>query len=401
MAAPWCPGAGCSDVRAGLAFTFAAVAACAYERPPLTGDAGADAPSDASTADAASACTPSSCLSGVCLDGACVEDGAVVYVTTAGVDNGRCDRAAPCRTFAHALAVAREPAIVAIGPGSYAEAITLRAPATLIGDDREGGTSTSLRPTVDPGLRIELEGAGVVALRNLALVGAGVSCQGTATVVDAHGLVVVGSRRVGVESRDCAIALRGGAIVEGQLQGLDIIRGSLELRGVVIATNRRGGVRTREATAAVVTGSVLAGNGEPTSATGAGSPFGGAELVATAVRFVGNTLVDNRAASPSEAALVCPSGGDNLDLDNNLILSKFAYGITCPITHSVLVGAVEAPGGTNRVFDQVELVDPEGLDFHLRAPLPSTAPAPPPDELDLDGEPRPLGALDVGADERP
>jgi hypothetical protein len=393
-------------VRAGLAVAFTAVAAvaaaaCAYDRPPLADDAGADAPTDAPIADAALACTPSSCQSGVCLDGACVEDGTVVYVATEGVDDGQCRRTAPCRTIAHALAVASEPAIVAIGPGSFTEAITLRAPATLIGDNRDGGTATLLRPTVDPGIRIELEGAGVVALRDLSLIGAGVSCQGIGTVLDGRGLVVVDSRRVGVESRDCAIALRGGAIVEGELQGLDLVRGSLELRGVVIASNRRGGVRTREATAVVVTGSVLADNGEPTSPTGTGSPFGGAELVAAAVRFVGNTLVDNRAASASDAALRCEGNGDGDAYDNNLIMSEFAYAVTCPITHSVLVGAIEAPGGTNRVFDEVELVDPVGLDYHLRAPLPSTAPAPPADELDLDGQPRPLGSLDVGADEHP
>jgi hypothetical protein len=169
----------------------------------------------------------------------------------------------------------------------------------------------------------------------------------------------------------------------------------------LIAANRRGGVRTREATAVVVTGSVLADNGEPTSPAGTGSPVGGAELVAAAVRFVGNTLVDNRAASASDAALRCEGNGDGDAYDNNLIMSEFAYAVTCPITHSVLVGAIEAPGGTNRVFDEVELVDPVGLDYHLRAPLPSTAPAPPADELDLDGQPRPLGSLDVGADEHP
>jgi hypothetical protein len=173
----------------------------------------------------------------------------------------------------------------------------------------------------------------------------------------------------------------------------------------LIAANRRGGVRTREATAVVVTGSVLADNGEPTSPAGTGSPVGGgAELVAAAVRFVGNTLVDNRARRPratrrSAARATATARRLRQQPDHERVRLR------CDLPdHALGAGRRdrEAPGRNQpRLSTRSSWSTPVGLDYHLRAPLPSTAPAPPADELDLDGQPRPLGSLDVGADEHP
>lgn len=370
-----------------------ALAGCAYDAPPLVvGDADVDAPPDAMP-DAGPSC-PDACP-GVCVDDVCVNDSAVRFVAVAGDDSSDCERTSPCHTIARAReAAGAAEAIVAMFPGSYSEGLVVTGALTLValGDVSLTGNNDVL--SVQSGATLVLEGVTVEANR-----GTGVKCTGPATVT-IRGGGINGAQRHAVDGRDCVVSLTAARIDKSSLQGLELVRGSLTIRRSVLTANQRGGARLRDGDAIEVSGSVFAFNGEPTTVS-TGSPFGAADLRATTVRFVGNTLVDNRAASNADAAFVCDNNATGATLENTLFVSRFAYNVTCPFSRSAFFGTNNYPRDTNLALDQDPLVGEAVGDFHLRLPLPSTAQPPPPGELDLDGEPRPLGVLDIGADERP
>ena len=396
-------------LTAARAALVAVVAAgCSYDRPPLVdGDAGAtDAASDGPPAaiDAAGTCAgDGDCASGICQAGTCAGVDQVSYVAPAGVDNNPCTATAPCATIDHAVAVqaatGRPLARVVVEPGAYAQSVSLTAGAALVVG--RGGTERAPSITAQDRDAVTISGA-TLTLRRVAIAGGngdGVRCTNGAVTVEEVSIDDMGDD--GVDVRDCDATLTRVALRGAGAFGVRALRRALVIRSSVLFGNANGGLRTSPVDTLTVTGTVFARNGRPTVAGVGGSAVGGAELMANgAVVFDSNTVADNDSASDATRALVCSNNG-SYALPNNLLTNARNFTTTCPLTHA-MSSALAMPSGTNRPIAAPAYAAPAAGDYHLtpasEARGTSTAPtamaAP-----DLDGEPRPRGGLDVGADE--
>lgn len=398
-------------LTAARAALVAVVAAgCSYDRPPLVdvdataGDAAGDAaPGEI---DAAGACViDDDCASGICQAGTCAGVDQVSYVAPSGVDANPCTAAAPCATIDHALAVqaatGRPLARVVVESGAYTQSVSITGITALI----VGRGGAMRQPTITPRDRdaVTISGA-TLTLRRVGITGGGgngdgVRCtNGTATLEE---LAIDDVGDDGVDVRDCDATLTRVALRGAGAFGVRAQRRALVIRSSVLFGNADGGLRTSPVDTLTVTGTVFARNGRPTVAGVGGSAVGGAELMANgAVVFDSNTVADNDSASDATRALVCSSNG-SYALPNNLLTNARNFTTTCPLTHA-MSSALAMPSGTNRPIATPAYAAPAAGDYHLtpasEARGASTAPtamaAP-----DLDGEPRPRGGLDVGADE--
>lgn len=390
-----------------------AVLGCSYDRPPLIeadagGDAGLDAP--ATNPDAAGACvSDGDCASGLCVADACATVDQVSYVAVGGRDTNPCTQAAPCATIDQALAVqrasGRTPLRVVVEPGSYAQSVTFTGPAAFV----VGRATASPPPTLTPTDRDAITiGGGTLTLRYLTIAGGGgagggngdgIRCSNGGVALETVVIQDVGDD--GLDVRDCDATLTRVTISGSGTFGVRALRRALVIRSSVIVGNSGGGMRTAPVDTLTVTGSVFARNGRPTVGGVGGSAVGGAELLANgAVIFDSNTVADNDASGDASRAIICNNNGTYV-APNNLLTNARSFTTTCPLTHS-LSSALAMPSGTNRPIAMPGYVSPATGDYHL-TPLSeargtSTAPAAMA-APDVDGEARPRGALDVGADE--
>ncbi len=398
-------------LTAARALLVAVVAAgCSYDRPPLVdvdataGDAAADGASG--EVDAAGGCViDDDCASGICQAGTCAVVDQVSYVAPSGVDANPCTAAAPCATIDRALTVqaatGRPLARVVVESGAYAQSVTLTAIAALI----VGRGGAVRQPTITPRDRdaVTISGA-TLTLRRMTISGGGgngdgVRCANGSVSLEAVALQDLGDD--GLDVRDCDATLTRVTISGNGGFGVRAQRRALVIRSSVLRANANGGLRTSPVDALTVTGTVFARNGRPSVGGVGGSAVGGAELLANgAVLFDSNTVADNDAASDATRAIVCASTG-SYTLPNNLLTNARTFTTACPLTHS-LSSALATPIGTNRPIAAPAYAAPTAGDYHLTpaseargtSTAPSAMAAP-----DLDGEARPRGALDVGADE--
>ena len=338
--------------RPGCAVALA-LAACAYDRPPLADlDAAAldatVAVDSGAAPDAAGACAvDADCASGLCQASACVAADQLSYAAPTGLDAGPCTQVAPCRTITRAvasqIAAGRTPRQVVVEPGAYPEALTITNGATVIvghiGDSRA-------RPTVTASARDAITVAGAdLTLRALVVDGDttgrvdgdGLRCEnGRVTLA---GVDVTGVGDDGVDLRDCDATLARVSIVGNGGFGVRAQRGGLEIRSSNLQRNAAGGLRSQPVDTLVVTGTVFARNGRAPVGMVGGSSVGGAELLASqSVRFEGNTVADNQSTSAAQRAIVCDDRGV-VTVRNNLLTSTTAAATTtCPVAYSMGIG---------------------------------------------------------------
>lgn len=325
----------------------------------------------------------------------------VSYVATTGADAAPCTLAAPCATVNHALAVQANLGPlrrVVVEPGTYAQAIAVTGAAALI-VGRAGTSPTPTLMAVDRDV-VTISGA-TLTMRHLTLTGSALGAGGdgvrcTNGAVNLAAVTVQAASDDGVDLRDCDATLDQVTITGSATFGVRALRGALVVRSSRLLGNLNGGLRTAPVDTLTVTGTVIARNGR----AGA-SAVGGAELLANgAVLFDSNTVADNESGSDATRAIICNADG-TYALPNNLLTNARAFTTTCPLTHS-MSSMLFLPNGTNRPVRTPAYVAPTMGDYHLTAAseargagtAPTAMPAP-----DLDGEARPRGVLDVGADE--
>lgn len=399
-------------LTAARAALVAVVAAgCSYDRPPLldgdaaAGDAAVDGPPAA--IDASGTCViDRDCASGICQAGTCAALDQVSYVAPAGVDANPCTVTAPCATIDRALAVqaasGRPLALVVVEAGAYTQSVALTANAALV----VGRAGDNGPPVITPQDRdaVTISGA-TLTLRRVAIAGGGngngdgVRCSnGTVTLEE---LAIDDMGDDGVDVRDCDATLTRVALRGAGAFGVRALRRALVIRSSVLLANANGGLRTSPVDTLTVTGTVFARNGRPTVGGVGGSAVGGAELLANgAVLFDSNTVADNDAASDGTRAIVCATNG-SYALPNNLLTNARNFTTTCPLTHA-MSSALAMPSGTNRPIATPAYAAPAAGDYHLTAGSQARGASTAPPAMaapDLDGEPRPRGGLDVGADE--
>jgi Right handed beta helix region len=382
-----------------------AVVGCGYDRPPLATLDGAA--TDALVVDAfGNGCVDDSqCASGVCGGDQCVPADEISYVAMNGNDSAACTYAAPCATFARAEAAqaGRTLAQVVIEPGTYTTAITTSQSRLLIVG--RPGADGALPSISSDRTDVIIINQGDVTLRHLQVSApgnsSGIHCSSaTLRAVDT---LITNVERFGFDLQTCTATIIGARIVDGSGLGIRGTYGSLTVQSSSVQHNLDGGVRVLSATAISITGSVLARNGRQTTGTVTGSQVGGADLSSTgSLLFDNNTIADNLSAATGTRAVNCETP-QNAMLRNNLVTHSQDFSSNCPFTSSQFVRYAGFLSPTNRAIAAPGYLSPIDGDYHIsRDSDAHSAGTETPDtrlNLDIDGEIRPWGVLDVGADE--
>jgi hypothetical protein len=349
----------------------------------VVGDAGANNDAgDASTttdanlcADPGCACTThDTCRSEVCLAaGACANTTDVAYIAPFG-SNASCTQMLPCGTLGAANATNRS-IIKATG------AISDNGMVTITGTVAIYGAPSATIGNVGVGSVVQVANSANVSIYDLGIHGAN---SGTGM----HG-IVMGSGSGGPMLRVIRSRIYGNAGAGIQTSG-----GTLVVDRSVIAENATIGIYIDFSTF-TITNSIIVKNGNNMA-----NP-GGADLdPAPGSRFELNTVADNISmlANGRRVGINCVAA---LNLDNLLTANGVATG-SC--THRYSLVDVVPPGGNNNFTGSPMFVQTETMDFpgyyHIQSGsaardhgTASTI------TVDIDGDPRPANAIDVGADE--
>ncbi len=332
------------------------------------------------------------CASAACMpQGRCAAEAEVAYVS-AGGDAGACARAAPCRSFALALATGRPILKVS---GAVAESVLI-----------EGGRNVTILAEAGA----VLTGAGA---------GANLLVRGAGTKVTVHGLTI--AQAPNTELGYGVFVPPGAGTPHVELIGVELRRnpagaisvsvGTFSLTRSTLVENLGGGLYIAgSATMFTVTDNVIAYNGR--ARPPATSALGGVTLLANTEgsRFERNTVAFNESDGTYPGGLYCSGplvgAGGNLLYHNGqadglggvalTVATQLAPAGGCAIGLSLIL-----PTDARHLGFRSPLASP--YDFHLTAETPASVidAGGACSGHDLDGDPRPLGAAcDLGADER-
>jgi len=322
------------------------------------------------------------CATGACdlATGMCVAEAQIAYVDrAASTANTACSRALPCPTIARGLTTARPYVVIAPAATNYLEDVQITSrDVSLIG-----------------------YGARLTQASNL---GSAIAVTGNGSDVGVFGLTIETSRG----GADCTIAPGGQAsltlvdvLVQNSVDsGLHASVCDLIVHRCRIRGNGGGGIDVIDARIDL-TSSIIDGNGDD------GAMFGGINLYRpkASSRLAFNTIVGNQASATTGAApgIACNSSAtlspfhSNIVLDNIGVAAQVSGSPSCSYQYSLLVPPVSDTGNITGLPDFV------GADFRIGAASAAIGAANPdsaqlvPD--DIDAQPRPNAAPDIGADE--
>ncbi|HEX7839597.1 MAG TPA: right-handed parallel beta-helix repeat-containing protein, partial [Kofleriaceae bacterium] len=226
--------------------------------------------------------------------------------------------------------------------------------------------------------------------------GAGVSASSCALAISDSQISSNGG--AGVSASNGMVAISHSQILNNQDLGVDQSGGSLALTRSLVRGNKSGGLLLTRATFDLEN-DMLVENGGPSSAIGGaaitlGTPLGNV--------FAFNTVAQNQTADGATPGVVCTSFVTPVAMTSSIVFGNGASvqveGNNCVWTYSDIGPAPVQ--GTGNLSGDPRFVDPAHDDFHLQAASPARDAADPAATLavDLDGDPRPQGARDMGAD---
>ena len=371
----------------------------------------AASPVCATNRDCRACAADSECDSAFCDHGLCAPAAQVLFVKFTGGDDGgsnHCaDRAMPCKTLTHALAevppTGTDPSISRryiklMAAETYAEPglVTIDGKTVVI-----VGTVTSTdRSVIDRtngGANMEIKGGADVRLEALAVANTtssganGIFCREGAKLL-ADNIEVANNTGIGLVGDTC----------------------NLTLQNSVVARSAGGGVSLTGNVRVVVVNNVIVDNG---SSAAGGSDFGAllisASVMSTSV-IQSNTAVSNHAVTGQPDGIDCRPAG--LTTRNNIVTGDATKArVSGGCMHANVLYAPDDPGarlggnnGNMLIPNEADLqfVNPATKDYHLKPASfakgkGSTTGLAPEAAKDIDGQPRPQGAADVGADEVP
>jgi hypothetical protein len=190
---------------------------------------------------------------------------------------------------------------------------------------------------------------------------------------------------------DSRIEGSSGLGINSQQSGVEVLRS-------VIVDNAGGGIEAQRGPLSVAS-SIIAANGTATSSVG-GIRVMNSNGQTCSLAF--DTIADNQAASAYVP-------GVNADALVTLIDTIYtgngsdALCATCNATYSLFPAGATVPPGVGNLPGDPAFAGAATLDYHI---LPASAAhdmghASAPVDYDVDGQPRPQGAYDIGADEIP
>jgi hypothetical protein len=295
--------------------------------------------------------------------GACVPENAVIYISPTGTSTGPCTKAAPCGTFAQAIAQLGAKTIIKAMPGSYVGEVTLTGVTASIYADGATLSTTSTNKSI-----VVVSNGANVTIQGLHVTGAGgtanppgIICSngGSTPTMRLHRMRIDGNGGGGVSITSCDFSLVNDFIVQN---GSALSPSG----GVSIATISGAGTHQLD----FVT---IAGN---TASAGINTGIDCFQ-VTSALTFSSNIVFDNQVSS----------GG------------KQVSGNNCNYVYSDISDSVN---GTGNITTSPSFLDPSNSDYHLMQSSLAIDVADPGANLrvDYDGDKRPAGnGRDIGADE--
>ena len=317
-------------------------------------------------------------------DGSCANEQDVAYVKMGG-SGSACTQAVPCATLGEGLA-AKNVVKVLSGLVKGTNLTTIDGKQVAI--------------FADAGAKLDRDGDGPI-----------LEVRGNADVTISD-LEITGQSGIG----DSAISVlpSGGTpkltlarvmVVANQGLGISSSGGTLTVSRSTISGNTGGGMSITNNTQFDLSNNIIAGNG------GASTGFGGVRFDQTSSGtrvFEFNTVSNNVAADGTATGVVCSLVTQAVTFSNNIIYDNASSGTrtqvggtNCSWTYSD-IGPGLVPGNANVDMDPM-FVNAGQNNFHLQATSPVKDAADPNATLgmDIDGEPRPQGTADIGADEIP
>lgn len=345
------------------------------------------------------------CDSELCDHGACAPDGQVLFVKHDGDDSGGndcLDSATPCKTLTHALTLVPTGAATAdnlryikmLTRGDYVEpnvvtisdklVVIIGAPLAGSGSDRSVidrmGNGPSL--VINTGANVRLEQLAVNNGTNN-LMADGITCSGATLVAD--GILVDNNNGTGIVGDACELTLRNSTVMR----------------------NDEGGIAVAGGGRAVVVNNIIVDNG------GGMSDFGGLRIgagVESSSVIQANTVVANNSVGSDGITCVLPA----ITVLDTIIFGDAAkprVSGTCVFDHTLYgpddPGALLGTARGNMLVPAIaDFKFQAAGDYHIKADSVAKGKGTvtglaPEAAKDMDGQVRPQGAPDVGADEIP
>jgi len=345
------------------------------------------------------------CASGVCVDaeGRCAIPNEVVFLSQQAADNSTCSAAAPCRSFAAALAVASpQRYIIHIIGGNYTSPTGIAPAGPRFTID---GSDTII--TVNQGIAF----SSTEALQTITLSHVTVNVNGgTAISVTNGGAILLYGVTLGASA-----TVTGGSLGIQNSMAKDVTcsaAGALDIEhstvghfdagncGLTALANRFNSSLDANGGKLLIENNVIASQDEVQDAVRIPSSLSGS-------RFAFNTLVNFSGIDGTAVVLACNAG---LDVSSNIFAwhSSFAMAIDgCTPHHSLFDALIPAAlvGSNHQADASTFFVDLNGKDVHLSATSPARGIGEPGVlgvDIDDAARPNPPGSSpDAGAYERP
>ena len=335
--------------------------------------------------------------------GECVAEGNVLYVEEGG-DGTDCTRADPCGSIQQAVdEVFGDRNKVKVAAGDYAENVVMDVGFASI--HAEPGAVLSAVTSGPPVIDLQ---SGDLEVRGLEITGAtgaagadGIGCfASTLTLVD---VTIRDNEADGIRADFCQMMVLSSQISGNKGAGLRAVAEGLH--GLYLTSSRlyanAGGGVSLDGVEFVVVNNFIHENGN----AGVTSPAVAVSGDAASSRLEHNTIVGNLHPTDAPSGVVCTDLVDPLTFINNIIhdnggSTTQVSGDGCDHRYS-LIGPDAAPG-TGNISVAPSFVDADADDYHLepnsRGVDEGTFSA---EDLDIDGDPRPVVEFDIGADEVP
>lgn len=336
----------------------------------------------------------SDCDSKACLpNGTCAQAGTVAYVNEDdSVDNPDCTQAAPCESIQHAIDVGK--AYVKIH-GKFDEPVNIKRSLTVLADPGAELTRGSNGPVlvVDGLFTVEINDLTVKRSRN----DVGISTTNNATLT-LNRVTVSEMNTSGISCAGKQMTINQSTIYKNMQLGVICSSGALKISSSLIGKNVGGGISVTNATLDV-TNSFIVHNGADNSAVGAASLI----LTGTSNRFEFNTVADNRIGNTGtlSGGLFCDS--TSLAAANNVIAHNYVANDAARTNANLSTNCTSLTTTTGATLDTLKFINSsnEPYDYHLMAGSSAIGAATTVSTVttDFEGDPRPDGAKDQGADQ--
>lgn len=361
------------------------------------------------------ACTSdSACDSGVCgLFGDCADPSEVAYVSQGG-GGSDCTEAAPCSTITTAIATQRPYVVIS---GTIYDNVILNGQENLASEELIGsGNAAVVSATGGPTLSVV--GADnhfpLLEVKRLTISNGGID-QNSVGIQDTNAMIlldhvtITGNQGGGIAMSGGTAHISSSTITNNVGGGIRMIDGSLQLDASTIAENQGGGIELTSSTFEIESNYIVRNGGKADTDLVGGvlvRQLADADSEDAASVLAFNTITGNAAGMNQTSGVACEAVDEPVIFDSNIIYANDTLGTgtqfggaTCAATYSDIGGG--APGTGN--FD----ADPQFVhlrgDYHLLPTSPCIGRGDPTPTFfvypDFDGDPRPAGSADVGADQ--